>query len=206
MDGKKILVLCSATGEVVFWLAELMEQGQVMGLELDSETLEIARSSAHEMGLDQVVIFLPAEETMIPLPASSFDAIVSEFIVHPTTSPTQIGQIEMARVLKPGGKMILTDVISTLPLPDPVRQELTRIGLDYIWDATPGDIQGWMTDAGMIHIDIKDMTSIVQNAWEDRSASDQATTHLPGYAFLLDDLTYGLGKAIRYIYAYGEKA
>ena len=36
VDGKNILVLCSATGEVAFWLAELMEQGSVIGLELDT--------------------------------------------------------------------------------------------------------------------------------------------------------------------------
>ena len=42
VDGKQILVLCSATGEVVFWLAEMMEQGKVTGMELDEDALEIA--------------------------------------------------------------------------------------------------------------------------------------------------------------------
>ncbi len=52
VDGKKILVLCSATGEVAFWLGEMMEQGKVTGLELDREALAVARRAAHEMGLE----------------------------------------------------------------------------------------------------------------------------------------------------------
>ena len=101
-----------------------MEQGKVTGLELDQEALEIARRSAHEMGLEGMVEFLPAEKEHLPMLDASFDALVSEFIVYPTSTPTEIGQAEMARVLVPGGKMILTDVIVTRPLPQPVRQEL----------------------------------------------------------------------------------
>lgn len=48
VDGKNILVLCSATGEVAFWLGEMMEQGLVVGLELDPETLNIARRSVRD--------------------------------------------------------------------------------------------------------------------------------------------------------------
>ena len=80
-------------------------------------SLEIARRAAHEMGLEGMVEFLPAEKDHLPMLDSSFDALVSEFIVYPTSSPTEIGQTEMARVLAPGGKMVLTDVIVTKPLP-----------------------------------------------------------------------------------------
>ncbi len=80
-----------------------MEQGHVTGLELDQEALDIARRSAHEMGLEQVVEFFPAERDRIPMPDYSYDALVSEFIVYPTSIPTKIGQAEMARLLKPGG-------------------------------------------------------------------------------------------------------
>ncbi len=154
VDGKNILVLCSATGEVAFWLGEMMEQGLVVGLELDPETLNIARRSVHEMGLEQVVQFLPAEKDRIALPDSSYDALVSEFIVYPTSMPIKIGQAEMARLLKPGGKLILTDVIATQPLPGHVRQDLAAIGLDYICDATLEDFRSWMTEAGLINIEV----------------------------------------------------
>ncbi len=82
----------------------MMEQGLVVGLELDLEALHIARRSVHEMGLEQMVQFLPAEKDRIPLTDSSYDALVSEFIVYPTSMPIKIGHAEMARLLKPGRK------------------------------------------------------------------------------------------------------
>src|SRR4030042_5814495 len=87
VDGKRILVLCSAAGEVGLRLAEMMETGKVTGLELDLESLELARRSAHDMGLEGIVEFLPAELDHIPMPDASFDALVSAFIVSPTSTP-----------------------------------------------------------------------------------------------------------------------
>src|SRR4030042_4376790 len=157
VDGKNILVVCSDTGEVGFWLGEMMEQGHVVGLELDQEALGIAQRSACEMGLQQMVELLPAEKQRVPLPDSSFDALVSEFIVYPTSTPTEIGQPEMARVLKPGGTMILTDVIVTSPLPGHIRQALAAIGLDYLCDGTADDFHRWMADAGLVNINVNDL-------------------------------------------------
>ena len=205
LDGKNILVLCSDTGEVVFWLGEMMEQGHVVGLELDQEALGIAKRSVHEMGLEQMVELLPAEKQRVPLPDSSFDALVSEFIVYPTSTPTEIGQPEMARVLKPGGKMILTDVIVTTALPGHVRQALAAIGLDYLCDGTADDFHRWMADAGLVNIYVQDLTTLVRSVWEDKRATDLAASHEKGYSYLLDDPQTGLGNEIYYLYVHGEK-
>ena len=203
--GKLILVLCSATGEVAFWLGEMMEQGQVTGLELDREALDIARRASHEMGLDGMVTFLPAERVHIPLPDASFDGLVSEFIVYPTSTPTEIGQPEMARVIRPGGRMILTDVIVTRSLPAAVRQELTVIGLDYLCEGTQADFRDWMAEAGLVNIQVTDLTETVRKVWEYRRTVDLTAAHQKGYSYLLDNPQFGLGEAIFYIYVRGEK-
>jgi hypothetical protein len=131
--------------------------------------------------------------------------VVSEFIVYPTISPTQISQPEMARVLVPGGRLILTDVIVTQPLPDQVREELEIIGLDYLCDATQQDFRTWMTAAGLVNIEVTDLTSTMRDVWEYRRSTDQASSHQLGYAYLLDNPDYCLGKAIFYIYVHGDK-
>jgi SAM-dependent methyltransferase len=205
LEGKNILVLCSATGEVAFWLGEMMEQGKVIGLELDQESLDIARHSAHEMGLKGVVEFQPAERKRIPMPDSSFDGLVSEFIVYPTSTPTEIGQPEMARVLNPGGKMILTDVIVIKPLPEKVRKEFQAIGLDYLCEGTQDDFRNWMSEAGLSNVEVIDLTPTLRQVWEQRRMNDRTTGHQKGYSYLLGDQEFGLGKAIYYIYARGEK-
>ncbi|MGE5122942.1 MAG: class I SAM-dependent methyltransferase [Acidobacteriaceae bacterium] len=205
VDGKDLLVLCSAAGEVALRLAEMMESGHVTGLELEAESLELARRSAHEMGLDNMVSFLPAEKQHIPLPEASFDGLVSEFIVYPTSTPTEIGQVEMARVLRPGGKMILTDVIVTASLPSGVRQELFSLGLDYLCEATQQDFHSWMTAAGLVNVEVIDLTSIVRGVWEHRRKADKLASHRAGYSYLLEDPHTSLGESLFYIYARGEK-
>ncbi len=205
VEGKRILVLCSAAGEVAFRLAEMMETGKVTGLELDQESLEIARRAAHEMGLEGLVEFITAEKDHLSLDDSSYDALVSELIVYPSSLPTEIGQTEMARVLTPGGKMVLTDVIVTRPVPSQVRQELTLIGLDYLCESTPDDFRSGMADAGLVNIQVSDLTSTVRQVWESRRETDQSISHQRGYSYLLDDGNFSLGEAIFYMYVRGEK-
>ncbi len=205
VEGKKILVLCSAAGEVAFRLAEMMETGKVTGLERDDELLELARRAVREMGLGSSVEFLPAQPDHIPLEDESYDALVSEFVVYPSPLPTQVGQSEMARVLTPGGKMILTDVITTNPLAPEVREELEIIGLDYLCDATQEDFRHWMEEAGLVNIQVLDLTPTLREVWEARQETDTSMAHQVGYAYLLDDQELGLGKTIYYIYAIGVK-
>ena len=205
VEGKKLLVLCSASGEVALRLAEMMEFGHVTGLELDPEALEIARRSAHEMGLDDLVEFKPAEKQTISTPDASYDGLVSEFIVYPTSTPTEIGQPEMARVLRPGARLVLTDVIVTFPLIQNVRQELTSLGLDYLCEATVVDFRNWMLDSGMINIEVIDLTPTLRKVWENRRQDDKNPQHQRAYYHLLDDPLTSLDKAIFYIYVRGEK-
>lgn len=205
VDGKRILVLCSAAGEVAFRLAEMMEMGKVTGLEMDVEALELARRTAHEMGLEGMVEFLPADKDHIRLEAASFNAVVSEFIVYPSSTPTDIGLQEMARMLAPGGKMILTDVIVTLPLNEAARKELETIGLDYLCEATKAEFRAWAAEAGLINITVQDLTSILRQVWEARRDADLVATHQKGYEYLLYDPRTSLGRAIHYIYVSGEK-
>jgi ubiquinone/menaquinone biosynthesis C-methylase UbiE len=205
VDGKKILVLCSAAGEVAFRLAEMMEIGKVIGLELDQESLEIARRATHEMGLEGMVEFSPAEKDHIPMPDATFDSLISEYIVYPTPSPTEIGQPEMVRVLAPGGRMILTDVITTTPLPPHIRKEFATIGLDYLCEATRDNFRSWMSAAGLINVEVFDVTPTVRGVWEYRRSVDLAVTHQSGYSYLLDNPKYSLGNALYYIYVRGDK-
>ncbi len=206
VDGKRILVLCSAFGEVAFRLGEMMETGHVTGMEMDQESLELAQRAAHEMSLESMVEFLPAEMGHIPKDDASYDSLVSEFIVYPTVSPIQISQREMARVLVPGGRLILTDVIATRPIPEEVCEELEIIGLDYLHEATQEDFRTWMSSAGLDNVEVMDLTPILLNVWEYRRSIDRASSHRAGYAYLLDNPSTCLGEAIFYIYVRGDKS
>jgi ubiquinone/menaquinone biosynthesis C-methylase UbiE len=205
VDGQDVLVLCSAGGEVPFRLATGMTHGHILGLELDRGLLESARLAAREKQLGHLVEFREAEKKRLPLPDRAFDALASEFIVFPTPTPTEIGQPEMARVLRPGGRMFITDVIITRPLTAAMRAELARIGLDYLCEGTPDDFRRWMGDAGLTGIEVGDLTPLVEPVWQGRFSRDPEADRRPGYALLLEGSPARLGDGLHYIYARGMK-
>lgn len=204
LEKKKIIVLCSAQGEIVFWLADIMKGGRVIGLELDETSLELAKRSLKEKGVKNIE-FRMAEKTRIPLPDGKFDALISEFIIFPTITPTEIGQSEMARVLKPGGSIIITDVILTRSMPQEYRTKLSTIGLDYLCEATQDDFKDWMVDAGLGKIEFVDFTPLVKTIWEKRRDQEISPEKIESYLLLLEDPTFKLEESIYYIYVQGKK-
>lgn len=207
LERKKILVLCSATGDVALWLAERMRgnNGKVIGLELDERLLDLSRRRTREQGLEKVIELYRADRYKIPFPDGEFDALVSEFILFPTPQPTEIGQPEMARVLKPEGVIVVTDVIVTKPIPNEVKERLRALGLDYLCEATQEDFRRWMREAGLMDVEVLDFTSLVERVWQEKRALDPAPEHRESYALLLDDPQFRLGEAIFYIYVRGVK-
>ena len=205
LDGKHILVLCSASGEVPLWLAQSTAHAHILGLELSQDGLAAARSSAVEKGLDRQVEFYPAQRNHIPFPDNTFDGLVSEFILFPTPMPTEIGQPEMARVLKPGSPMLITDVIVTKQLPAGERLALQAIGLDYLCEATPADFYAWMEGAGLANVAVEDLTPLVQPVWRRRQLEDPTPGQREGYSLLLDNPETRLSESIFYIYVRGKK-
>jgi SAM-dependent methyltransferase len=61
LEDKEILVLCSAAGQLAFWLAERMVHGHLTGLECDAEMLSAARLRASEEGLDYLCEATPCD-------------------------------------------------------------------------------------------------------------------------------------------------
>ncbi len=149
--------------------------------------------------------FQPAQKTYIPFPDASFDGLVSEFILYPTPMPTEIGQPEMARVLKPGAPMLITDVILTRRLAEGAQLALQSIGLDYLCEATPADFCTWMEAAGLLDVAVEDLTPFVRPAWEQRQREYPDPAHRMGYALLLEELHTRLGESIFYICVRGRK-
>ena len=66
IEGRHVLVLCSATGDVAFWLDKRMKTGRVVGLELSEAQLKAARARAKDLA--PRVALLPAERTRMPFP------------------------------------------------------------------------------------------------------------------------------------------
>ena len=199
--GKRILVLCSATGEVAFRIGERVGDGEVVGLELADDMFEASVEALADRP-EVTVRFEGALMDRIPFPDGSFDGVVSEFVVYPTSQATDFGQPEMARVLRPGGAMTITDVIVPAEPPPEVRAELSAAGLDYLCVATPDDFRRWLEEAGLTDVEVLDLTDVVRLVWERRLSDPsvvQAASHLLGSG------PWSLGHGLRYIRVRGTK-
>ncbi len=173
----------------------------MVGLELADDLLE----ASQEALADRPEVPVRLERTLmdrIPFPDEFFDGVVSEFIVYPTPQATDIGQREMARVLRPGGVMTITDVIVPTGPPPVVRADLFAAGLDYLCVATPEDFRGWMEDAGLVDVEVLDVTDVVRPVWE-RRLSDPSVASAVRH--LLGSGSWSLGHGLQYIRVRGTK-
>jgi SAM-dependent methyltransferase len=204
IDGKKILILCSAKGDIAFYLAHSNKNIYITGLELNEAFLNESIKIKDKENLNNSIEFHKAEKTRIPYDNEKFDAVISEFIVDSTTMPTEIGQPEMARVIKKGGKMLITDVIISIPDKN-IEEELRKIGLAYICEATQENFKNWMKEAGLSNIKISDFSPLFRKIWEKRRDKDNSSKHKKAYSILLNDKNFRLGKSVFYIYIQGEK-
>lgn len=138
----------------------------------------------------------------IPFPDESFDGVVSEFIVYPTSAVTDVGQPEMARVLRQDGVIALTDVIVPTEPPEEVRATLREAGVEYLCVATQDDFRGWMEEAGMTAVRVDDLTPLVAPRWERRllDAPDAGAA-----ALLFGSGPWSLGRGLQYNLVTGVK-
>src|SRR5205807_7722773 len=86
------------------------QAGTAYGLDMTDEMLELAQRNAREAGVDNVH-FLKGVIEDVPLPAESVDVVISNCVINLSTDKPAV-LTEIARVLKPGGRIGISDVVA----------------------------------------------------------------------------------------------
>jgi SAM-dependent methyltransferase len=121
--GEVVLDLGSGGGiDVLLSAKRVGPTGKAYGLDMTDEMLELAKKNQIEAGIENVE-FLKGEIENIPLPDKSVDVIISNCVINLSTDKEQVLS-EAFRVLKPGGRFAVADIVLTKQLPDDIQKHI----------------------------------------------------------------------------------
>jgi arsenite methyltransferase len=127
--------------------------GYVYGLDMTDEMLQLARRNAGEAGYTNVE-FIRGEIEAIPLPPESVDVIISNCVVN--LSPEKERVIaEAYRVLRPGGRLAISDMVFQCPPSPEVRRQVALWGACVSGGLTIDDYQAKLENEGFVNVEIE---------------------------------------------------
>lgn len=165
-EGEVVLDLGSGGGFDCFLARRLVgETGYVIGVDMTPEMIKLSRKNADKSGYSNVEFRL-GEIEHLPVADVSVDVIVSNCVINLSLDKQQVFK-EAYRILKPGGRLSISDVVATAELPEHIRHDLTMMagciaGAEYV-----EDIRAMLQNAGFENIRIipKDNSREIINTW-----------------------------------------
>jgi ubiquinone/menaquinone biosynthesis C-methylase UbiE len=122
--GQIVLDLGSGAGLDCFFAAKKVgETGYVFGVDMTPEMIERARSSAQRLNI-QNVEFRQGYLEALPVEDNTIDVIISNCVINLAPDKSKV-LAEAFRVLKPGGKLAVSDIVTDGPLPQSIKQSLS---------------------------------------------------------------------------------
>jgi arsenite methyltransferase len=174
--GETVVDLGSGGGFDCFLAArQVGETGQVIGVDMTPDMLSKARMNAEKMGTKNVEFRL-GEIEHLPVADNSVDIIMSNCVIN--LSPDKIKVYREAfRILKPGGRLAISDIVATAPLPKEIQKNLELLAACIGGAATIDDTAEMLDNAGFQDIKItpKDESRKLISEWtpgENKNAGD----------------------------------
>jgi arsenite methyltransferase len=152
-EGEVVLDLGSGGGIDVLLSAERVgPSGKAYGLDMTDEMLELARENARRAGAENVE-FLQGVIEEIPLPDESVDVVISNCVINLSGDKAATLR-EAARVLRPGGRLAVTDIVADEDMPADVRRDMEQWTGCIAGALTSGEYRRLLAEAGLAGIEV----------------------------------------------------
>jgi SAM-dependent methyltransferase len=162
-EGETVLDLGSGAGaDVLISARRVGPSGRAIGLDMTDEMLELARRNAAEAGAANAE-FLKGYIEELPLPDASVDVVISNCVINLSADKPRVIR-EAARVLRPGGRFAVSDVLA-----DPDMDAATRADMQQWTGCIAGaltrtEFEAALADAGLVDVEITESHRVHEHA------------------------------------------
>jgi arsenite methyltransferase len=162
-EGETVLDLGSGAGaDVLISARRVGATGRAIGLDMTDEMLELARANAVEAGLDNVE-FRKGYLEDLPLADETVDVVISNCVINLSGDKPRVIR-EAARVLRPGGRFAVSDVIADAELDEQTRADVSAWTGCIAGALTETEFRSALEGAGFEEIEIRETHRVHEHA------------------------------------------
>jgi SAM-dependent methyltransferase len=154
-EGETVLDLGSGGGiDVLLSAQRVGPSGKAYGVDMTDEMLELARTNQREAGVENVE-FLEGTIEDVPLPDDSVDVIISNCVINLSAEKPAVFR-EAARVLRPGGRFAVTDIVADPGMDEATRTDMTQWTGCIAGALTEEEFRRELEDAGFAEVEVRE--------------------------------------------------
>jgi arsenite methyltransferase len=162
-DGDVVLDLGSGAGtDVLISARRVAPSGRAIGLDMTDEMLELARSNAAAAGVENAQ-FVKGYLEQLPLDDASVDVVISNCVINLSADKPRVLR-EAARVLRPGGRFAISDVIADPDMDDATRADMAAWTGCVAGALTRIQFECSLADAGLVDVEIRETHRVHEHA------------------------------------------
>jgi SAM-dependent methyltransferase len=153
-EGETVLDLGSGAGaDVLISARRVGPSGRAIGLDMTDEMLDLARANAASAGVENVS-FVKGYIEEIPLADASVDVVISNCVINLAGDKGKV-IAEAARVLRPGGRFAVSDVIADPGMDDATRADMAQWTGCIAGALTDEEFRAVLLEAGLVDVEIR---------------------------------------------------
>ena len=162
-EGETVLDLGSGAGaDVLISARRVGPTGTAIGLDMTDEMLALARENAKEAGVANAH-FLKGYIEDIPIDDGSIDVVISNCVINLAADKSKV-LAEAARVLKPGGRFAISDVIADEDMDAATRADMAQWTGCIAGALTEREYRKALTDAALVEVEVRQTSRVHEHA------------------------------------------